>query len=161
MCQLLQTLEMSSWQICATAEKWKGQTLSNHIKHTSGTTVCHYGHGHISKWAQPLSPSAQGSQVTLPHRAYSSHMLEEKVGRDKCQRHLSNAQTCVYSCCRHLTAAVLCLSPALQRGPQKPALCLVWWRQHCSHNHSQNSYPTIKLYSFHLVLRETRLMQSC
>lgn len=56
---------------------------------------------------------------------------------------------------------MLCLSLTLQRGPQKPALCVVWWRQHCSHYHSQNSYPTIKLYSFHLFLKETRLMRSC
>lgn len=56
---------------------------------------------------------------------------------------------------------MLCLSPTLQRGPQKPALCVVWWRLHCSHYHSQNLYPTIKLYSFHLFLKKTRLMQSC
>lgn len=56
---------------------------------------------------------------------------------------------------------MLCLSPTLQRGPQKPALCVVWQRQHCSHYHSQNLYPTIKLYSFHLFLKKTRLMQSC
>lgn len=56
---------------------------------------------------------------------------------------------------------MLCLSPTLQRGPQKPALCVVWQRLHCSHYHSQNSHPTIKLYSFHLFLKKTRLMQSC
>lgn len=56
---------------------------------------------------------------------------------------------------------MLCLSPALQRGPQKPALCVVWQRLHCSHYHSQNLHRTIKLYSFHLFLKKTRLMQSC
>lgn len=88
-------------------------------------------------------------------------MFVQKAGTDKCQHHLSNAQTRVYSRCRRLTTAVLCLSPTLQRGSQKPALCVVWQSLHCSHYHSQNSHPTIKLYSFHLFLNMTRLMQSC